>query len=128
MEIQNKPTLQHLVANHQGTHNIVGGEEVPASGTALPSAETKAAPKVPEFEPKDLDKAIEDLQAYVDGLGRDLSFRRDEAIGRNIITVRDTETEQIVRQIPGEEVLAISRQIKADIDELRAGLLMNSDA
>ena len=84
----------------------------------------KAPPKVPEYDVSDLDKAVQDLQQYVKDLGRNLSFTRDEALNRDVITVRDRETDEVVRQIPGEEVLAISRQIKADLDELRAGMLL----
>ena len=90
--------------------------------------EIKAPPAVPAFDVSDLDKAVEDLQQYVKDLGRNLSFSRDEALNRDVITVRDKETDEVVRQIPGEEVLAISRQIKEDLDELRAGILMNGKA
>jgi flagellar protein FlaG len=123
MEIQN--TMPKVTAaSVSGTE----GQVLPAGGKAtVQSVEIKAPPKVPEFEPKDLDKAVQDLQAYVDGLGRDLSFRRDESIDRSIITVRDSSTNQVVRQIPGEEVIAISRQIKEDLNELRAGMLMKGE-
>jgi uncharacterized FlaG/YvyC family protein len=41
--------------------------------------------------------------------------------------VRDSSTNQVVRQIPGEEVIAISRQIKEDLNALRAGMLMKGE-
>jgi len=94
----------------------------------LPPIEAKAAPKVAEFEPKDIDKAVEDLQNYVEALGRDLSFRRDESINKSIITVRDANTNQLVRQIPAEEVVEVARQIKESMDKLRSGVLMNGEA
>ena len=123
MEIQNTMP-KATAASVSGTE----GQVLPAGGkVTVQSVEIKAPPKVPEFEPKDLDKAVQDLQAYVDGLGRDLSFRRDESIDRSIITVRDSSTNQVVRQIPGEEVIAISRQIKEDLNALRAGMLMKGE-
>lgn len=94
----------------------------------LPPIEAKAAPKVVEFEPKDIDKAVEDLQNYVEALGRELSFRRDESINKSIITVRDANTNQLVRQIPAEEVVEVARQIKESMDKLRSGVLMNGEA
>jgi len=94
----------------------------------LPPIEAKAAPKVAEFEPKDIDKAVEDLQNYVEALGRELSFRRDESINKSIITVRDANTNQLVRQIPAEEVVEVARQIKESMDKLRSGVLMNGEA
>jgi flagellar protein FlaG len=93
----------------------------------MPSVAIKAAPPVPEFKKLDVDKAIAELQDFVDGLGRSLSFRRDESIDKNVITVRDTQTNQVVRQIPSEEVVAISRQIRDEMMEMRAGLLMDKN-
>ena len=88
--------------------NLLNRKKLPAMQATqtrqkLPPIEAKAAPKVAEFEPKDIDKAVEDLQNYVEALGRDLSFRRDESINKSIITVRDANTNQLVRQIPAEE-------------------------
>src|SRR6056300_1615004 len=123
MEIQNTMP-KAMAASASGPE----GQVLPAGGKAtVQSVEIKAPPKVPEFEPKDLDKAVQDLQAYVDGLGRDLSFRRDESIDRSIITVRDANTNQLVRQIPAEEVVEIARQIKQDLDAKRAGMLLRGE-
>lgn len=129
MEIQSKPPqVMQAQIGEAASKPTGGGQKLPVEGTELPSVEIKAPPKVEEYKPKDLDKAVEDLQNYVKGLGRDLSFRRDDSIGRDIITVRDSSTNQVVRQIPGDEVIAISRQIKADLDALRAGMLMKGQA
>jgi flagellar protein FlaG len=100
------------------------GKALPSEGKEMPSVAIKAAPPVPEFKKLDVDKAIAELQDFVDGLGRSLSFRRDDSIDKNVITVRDTQTNQVVRQIPSEEVVAISRQIRDEMMEMRAGLLL----
>lgn len=104
------------------------GQELPSAGGVMPAVEVKAAPKVPEFKMKDLAKAMDDLQSYVDKLGRDLAFGMDPQLDRTIITVRDTNTHQLVRQIPSEEVVSIARQIQESLDEIRAGLLMDDRA
>lgn len=120
MEIQNKMP-NATAAGMSGE----GGQILPPGGkTSAQAVEIKAPPKVPDFEPKDLAKAVQDLQAFVDKLGRDLSFRRDDSIDRSIITVRDSTTNQVVRQIPGEEVIAISRAIEEGLNKLHAGMLM----
>jgi len=61
-------------------------------------------------------------------LGRNLSFRQDDSIDRSIITVRDESTQQVVRQIPNEEVVAIARQIRENLQEVRAGMLLDDKA
>ena len=81
-----------------------------------------------EYEPKDIKQAVADLQNFVQGLDRDLSFRVDESIDRSIITVRDANTNQLVRQIPAEEIVEIARDIKQDLDAKRAGMLLRGEA
>lgn len=94
----------------------------------LPAVEIKAPPEVKKFEGADLDQAVADLQKFVEGLGRNLSFRRDDSIDRSIITVRDASTNQLVRQIPAEEIVAIAREIRQDLDAKRAGMLLAGGA
>ena len=123
MEITNyKPPGQQVQAQ---ASSAVRAEN--SAGQEVTTVAVKAAPEVPEFEKMDLDKAISELQEFVDSLGRSLSFRRDDSIDRSIITVRDTQTNQVVRQIPSEEIVAISRQIKQDMADMRAGLLMDKN-
>ena len=43
---------------------------------------------------------------------RGLSFQQDDVSGRSIITVVDTKSNDVIRQIPAEEVLAVARTIK----------------
>ena len=124
MEISNN---RQNVQQAQTQPATPAGKAVPQEGKEMPSVAIKAAPPVPEFKKLDVDKAIAELQDFVDGLGRSLSFRRDESIDKNVITVRDTQTNQVVRQIPSEEVVAISRQIRDEMMEMRAGLLMDKN-
>ena len=122
MEVSNN---RQNVQQAQSQPATPAGKAMPQEGKEMPSVAVKAAPQVPEFKKLDVDKAIEELQAFVDGLGRKLSFARDESVNRSVITVRDTATNQVVRQIPSEEVIAISRQIRDEMMEMRAGLLMD---
>jgi flagellar protein FlaG len=128
MEVASKVSGQAVAqASSQSTKR----QSAPEVGQNLPTVEevrVKAAPKVPEFEANDLTKALEELRSYVEGLGRNLSFRQDDSIDRSIITVRDESTQQVVRQIPNEEVVAIARQIRENLQEVRAGMLLDDKA
>lgn len=122
MEIQNNRQPGSTIAQSGQTKAV--GPTLPVEGKELPVVAVKAPPKVPEIEAPDLQQAMEDLQAYVDGLGRSLTFKRDESINANVITVMDSSTNQVVRQIPSEEVVAIARQLRDELADLRAGLFM----
>ena len=124
MEITNN----RQVAQQAQSAPVTGRQNLPSEDASVPEVAVKAAPKVPEFEKLDLDQAIAELQDFVEGLGRSLSFSQDESIDRSVITVRDTQTNQVVRQIPSEEVVAIARQLREDMMEFRAGMLMDQNA
>lgn len=69
---------------------------------------------------KNIQEAIDNLNQQLKDNGRDLSFRMDETINRPIITVRNNQTGEIVRQIPHEEVVRMAHSI-----EEGKGLLFN---
>lgn len=57
-------------------------------------------------------EAIDRLNEQMREAGRDLSFGMDESVGRTVITVRSSESGELVRQIPEEVVLNVSRHIE----------------
>ncbi len=61
---------------------------------------------------KEIDTAISQLNDYAQNLKRELHFSVDEASGRTVIKVTDPETEEIIRQIPPEEVLRIAESLE----------------
>jgi flagellar protein FlaG len=69
---------------------------------------------------ENIQEAIDRLNQQVKANGRDLSFQMDEEINRPIITVRNIETGEVVRQIPSEEIIRMAHSI-----EEGKGLLFN---
>lgn len=53
---------------------------------------------------------------------RSLSFMVDEASGKSIIKVMDKNTEQLIRQIPSEELLKVAQDIKRLQNEMGQSL------
>ena len=72
---------------------------------------TEEAPLLP-VEQEKVEQAVEDINDHFQSMGRDLSFYVDEDSGRTIITVIDAETQEIVRQIPPEEVLDLAMHLQ----------------
>ncbi len=70
-----------------------------------------------------LNEVVSDLNEFVQTLRRELQFSVDEDTGRSVVTVLNKETDEIVRQIPSEEVLAISSFLKS-----HAGMLIDTKA
>ena len=74
----------------------------------------------------DVKKAASQINDFVKEIGRSLEFSVDEASGRVIITVRESETGKIVRQIPPEELLAIADLVRENFknSSVPSGILL----
>jgi len=60
-----------------------------------------------------LESSISQLNDLVKSVQRDLQFSIDVSSGKTVITVVDTTTAEIIRQIPSDEVLALARNIES---------------
>jgi flagellar protein FlaG len=74
-------------------------------GEGLPRAESDQAGE------NKVKEAVGNLNDFVQKLSRTLQFSVDEESGRTVIKVVDSETKQIIRQIPPEEVLALAKNL-----------------
>ncbi len=88
-------------------------QELPGSGQTLP----------PPAESIDVKQAVSRLNSYVQTLRRDLQFRVDEASNRVVVTVVDSESGEVIRQIPSEEMVAVAQSL-----EMAQGMLVNEKA
>jgi flagellar protein FlaG len=57
-------------------------------------------------------KAAEDIQNFVNDMGRNLNFSIDETTGYNVVRVVNPETNELIRQLPSEELLKIARNMR----------------
>lgn len=77
---------------------------------------------------EELTEAVRNIMEHVQSISRQLSFTIDGETGSTVVTVVDRETEQVIRQIPSEEALAIARFIAAQLDGPVKGLLVQNEA
>ena len=82
------------------------GKAVPSDGEGLPLGSDR---KNDEGRQQEIRQAVEKLREYASGMGRRLEFRIDDESGRTVIEVKDPETGDILRQIPGDDVLERAR-------------------
>jgi flagellar protein FlaG len=57
--------------------------------------------------------AAAQIDSYLKSVGREVEFRVDEETGMTVITVRETATGDVIRQIPNEEVLQLARSLES---------------
>jgi flagellar protein FlaG len=72
-----------------------------------------------------LKAAREQANKALAGNSRELTFELDDGSGRVVVKLIDTRTKEVLRQMPSEEMLAISRALK---DGELAGALLRADA
>ncbi|WP_354624014.1 flagellar protein FlaG [Psychromonas sp. MME2] len=60
---------------------------------------------------KEAESAIAEINAFVQSMQRNLSFQVDEDLGESIISVKDMETDELIRQIPSEELVVLRKKM-----------------
>lgn len=124
------------------TNNISGGgansavaarlPSPPSSLPSLPIGPSKPVIALPKpadikFDAKELRQNLKEavglLNAQVSSTKQGLGFRLEDSIDVPVVTVRNTETGEIVRQIPNEVVIKVAQSI----DGFK-GLMLNEKA
>jgi len=59
-----------------------------------------------------LEQAVQEVQEFVQSQARNLAFDIDDGTNRSIVTVSDTESGEVIRQIPSDEVLRLAERIQ----------------
>jgi len=100
------------------------GQQLAALQTAAPAVAKVAAPAQQgatqraqvQFDPaqmrQELQLALESLNEQAQRNQANLSFSRDEVANRNVVTVKNTQTGEVIRQIPNEVVLKVAHNIE----------------
>jgi flagellar protein FlaG len=107
------------------------GQALVRPSTGAPASDPALAQRTPELAPAGgapvdgaaLQDALERVKEKISTAGADLRFETDKETGRTIVQVVDAQTNEVIRQIPSDEMLAIAR----NIDHMK-GLLLKQKA
>lgn len=91
----------------------------PAASADLVQTPTKASPPSSD----QVQQAIKEVTAVTQAKASSLQFSIDEDTGATVVKIVDSETHDVIRQIPAEEILAIARSL-----DKMAGLLLKQKA
>ena len=95
-----------------------GRVEQEVAANANPNAQRKA-----EQEKEPLENVVSNLNQLVRDLHRELRFSVDDASGDTVIKVIDSKTDEVLRQIPSEEVMRLRQRL-----EEAAGVIFQDSA
>jgi flagellar protein FlaG len=74
-------------------------------------------------DPQALEEAVKRIREFVQPINDSIQFSLDDDTGRTVVKVIDLQTQEVLRQIPSEEVLNIAKAL----DRLQ-GLLIHNKA
>ena len=93
------------------------------SSTSQAVAADAAQPVKKALDQRQLKESTEKLNKFVQGYASELKFSVDEDSGIGLVKVIDTQSKEVIRQLPSEEVVAIAQSI-----EKLQGLLLRQKA
>ena len=75
-----------------------------------------------------LGDAISRVESFLQGQNRNLTFSIDENTERSVVTVLDSDSGDVIRQIPSEELLVLAERIQELQQDVgsRVGVLINN--
>ena len=97
------------------------GASGPSPSPAEAVAAAQARNKTPDAD--EVRQALDEVRQAIGPVARNLLFSVDEDTGKTVIRVIDANTDEVIRQIPSEEFISISKAL----DKLQ-GLLLRQEA
>jgi len=117
----------NVASDSDGAKNAVSTQRVAADTASRPAPvqkekmepeklpDTKSVEEIVEkriaLNRKELETMVKEMDHFVNSINRGLAFRIDEESGRNVVTIYEASTGDIIRQIPDEEMLDILKRL-----------------
>lgn len=109
MDMSAKLNLSYPVA--KPTSPVVEKTIDKARMDVTPVADVEDQSKGNETDPGRLKTAVQEIEKFVQSVKRNLEFSIDETSGKVIVKVIASDSGEIVRQIPSEEVLKLANSL-----------------
>jgi flagellar protein FlaG len=110
-----------------GTSTVAAATPAPALAKQQPAPAETPVPALPATQQatsaETRKEAARQINEFLKSAGSDVQFRVDEETKAVIVRVVDSETNEVIRQIPSEEMIAISHSL----DQM-VGLLLKQKA
>ena len=125
------PTMNAAVVKSEGGRDTrqvvsVGGNNTPPAMDIVPSVGGVSGAVAME--------AAREVTQHMKMVGTSLSITVDDRLGDTIIQVTDKETDELIRQIPPEEIVSLARFLREnagvggfELADTMKGLLLDSD-
>ena len=120
MAISNIDVYSQAGSFASSTRSAAPVSALPGTKELVQQQTQAAASQVSKAE---VDTAVKQINEFISPIMQSIQFSTDNDSGRVVVKVVDSETQKVLRQIPNEEVLAISKTL----DKLQ-GLIIRQTA
>ena len=107
MSIQ--PIISNAPSLPQQSAAPATGDERPAKSAPQTAADAELTSAPPS--PQQLHEAVGEINKALESASENLQFAVDQDTGKTVVKVIDSSTNEVIRQIPSQEVLAIARSL-----------------
>lgn len=76
-----------------------------------------------ELNKEERQRLVEQMNSFISSINKGLSFRVDEESGKDVVTIYEADTGDIIRQIPDEEMLEVLRRLREQTARYSSGLV-----
>ena len=83
-----------------------------AAATDAAQAAERQTVAAKSVEVRKIESVTQQIDSYLRSMNRSLQFQLDEGTGQMVVTLRDAETGEVIRQVPGEDALRIAQRIE----------------
>jgi flagellar protein FlaG len=95
-----------------------GAAVAAAAQQAVAAEAPRQARAAPAVEIPKIESVTRQIDSYLRSMNKSLQFRVDQATGEMVVTIRDDETGEVIRQVPGEDALRIAQRIEDSLSAL----------
>ena len=119
--IGSTPQSGQLISDKSATisTNVGPSNIAPSASTAVASTTSSDKSNNKKIDASQIDKAVADINKAMQSHSQDLRFSVDTDSKRVVVKIIDQQTNQVLRQIPTEEALEISKSL----DKLKGVLI-----
>lgn len=105
-------SMQPVAPSTANVANYTAGSgAVPAMPRPAASAQPAELTPPVAFNTAEISAALDDVRNAIQPVASELSFSLDEDSGRMLLRIIDRETDEVIRQIPSEELVRIAKAL-----------------
>ncbi|MEL0082213.1 MAG: flagellar protein FlaG [Gammaproteobacteria bacterium] len=109
------PVSQRITPQFPANTNSTSHQATRADLPRNPERTVQDQSKHPISSPliaQEISRAVDIIMELAVDIDRNLQFHVDEITGKTVVTVRDKQTDEVIRQIPNEEMLSMAQRLR----------------